>query len=272
MIFDRRDICFSRKEMAYGKKKGYKRPYRKSKKLSNYNIATKTSARAQSKQIYALKKRVNQIYRLTRPETQIQVRQAQSISQTASAINVAQFLTTSSNYDKSIVPSVFLASTTDAMTGSAPVNNWVRSHSFSLYGNWQYSTVDPANSPLTLRLVIVQQKKTRGDAITADDIFQSTSAFTRTFGPLQDGITATVRVLSDKRYNLNFQRPNINIKTNLRYLYNFRRDTSSGSGSGSSSDNSVAGTIYVFYAIYGPLATLPTNTLNLGYKLAWSDS
>lgn len=257
--------------MVYRRYQPKRRTTSKRKTLSGYSIATKTSARAQSKQIYALKKRVNQIYRLTKPETQIQVRQATAITQTSSTVNSANFPQSGSSTNAAITPSVFFATTGNETTGAEPVNNWVRSHSLSIFGNWQYDTVDSANAPLTLRLVIVQQKKTRQNQLAANDIFQGDSSFTQTFGPLQDGITATCRVLSDKRYNLNFQRPNINIKTSLRYLYNFRRDTSSTLG-GTSSDGSPAGSIYVFYSIYGSVTELPTNTLQIGYKLAWSDN
>lgn len=270
--------------MAYGKKKGYKRPYRKSRKLSNYNIATKTSARAQSKQIYALKKRVNQIYRLTKPETQIQTRSSVSpLSLTGVTAGGYSFVQdSSSNTSYNVVPSVFWATAPSSTGGtSEPVNNWVRSYSFTLYGNWQYNTVDSANTPLTLRIVILQTKKTRSDSITADDVFTNSDStagprFSAVYGPLQDGITATGRVLSDKRYNLNFQRPNVSIKTALRYLYNFRRDTAAATSSGGS-EGVPAGSINVFYALYGigpsgATTTLSTSTLNLMYKLAWSDN
>lgn len=263
--------------MAYGKK-SYKRKYRKSKKLSNYNIATKTSARAQSKQIYALKKRVNQIYRLTKPEVQIQTRSSiQPISLTQRTSASYTFIQESqANVTLNVVPSVFWSTSPSSIGGTSEiVNNWVKSHSFTLYGNWQYGTVASDNTPLTLRIVILQTKKTRASSITSEDVFTNTensagANFSAVFGPLQDGITATCRVLSDKRYNLNFQRPNINIKTPLRYLYNFRRDTASSSSAGGS-EGIPAGAINVFYALYGN-GELSTSTLNLMYKLAWSDS
>ena len=53
--------------MAYFRKRNYR--YRVAKKpLSNYNIATKTGRKSQAKQIYYLKKRINKIQRLTKPE------------------------------------------------------------------------------------------------------------------------------------------------------------------------------------------------------------
>lgn len=68
-----------------------KRSTRKRSTLSNYRIATKTNAKAQSRQIYMLKKRVSRIYRLTRPELRVQTRAATAISLTSNASDSVTF-------------------------------------------------------------------------------------------------------------------------------------------------------------------------------------
>ena len=237
MFLDTRIICFSRKEMAY-KKRSYKKSYRK-RKLSNYNIATKTSAKAQSRQIYALKKRINYIQRMTKPETKIQQRVATDLSLTAASRSMISFplLSSAENY---ICPSVLAANTVSDTSASGypssssnPAeslvgpNRFARARSIVFYGNWQYGAITATNTPLTLRIVIIQTKTTRATELVSDDIFTSGNSasnnFAAVYGPLQAGLARSCKVLSDKRYQLNYQRPNVSIQTRLRYLLNFYR-------------------------------------------------
>lgn len=267
--------------MAY-KKRSYRKSYRK-RKLSNYNIATKTSAKAQSKQIYALKKRINYVYRLTKPEIQIQQRVAGNISLTALASGVIGFpLVGTSSSTGIIYPSVLEANTASqnsATTGDTAAigpNRFARARSIVFYGNWQYGTIGATNTPLTLRIVIIQTKTTRDMLVNAQDVFtagnDSTNYFAAVYGPLQSGLARTCKVLSDKRYQLNYQRPNVSIQTRLRYLLNFYRDRSTDESGASSSDSIPKGSIQVLYALYSPAATLSSSTLSFMYKLAYTDN
>lgn len=132
---------------------------------------------------------------------------------------------------------------------------------------------------MTLRVVIVQQRTTRSEAINVEDIFSTFGSlsdhaanyFNAVFGPLQMGLARTCKVLSDKRYVLSYQRPAVNMRTNIKYLTNYYRDTASAS-SNTGSDSYSKGTIYVFYACYGQgLAENPA-TMNFSYKLAFIDN
>lgn len=267
--------------MAY-KKRSYRKHYGK-RKLSNYNIAMKTSAKAQSRQIYALKKRINYVYRLTKPEIQIQQRVATDITLTALAQAVMGFpLVGTSTSNAIIYPSVLDANTAsqnNAASGDTAAigpNRFARARSIVFYGNWQYGTVAEANTPLTLRIVIIQTKTTRDQLIGADDVFTAGNSgsnyFAAVYGPLQSGLARTCKVLSDKRYQLNYQRPNVSIQTRLRYLSNFYRDRSTNQAGDSSSDYIPKGAIQVLYALYSPAATLSSSTLSFMYKLAYTDS
>lgn len=262
--------------MAY-KKRSYRKTYRK-RKLSNYNIATKTSAKAQSKQIYALKKRINYIQRLTKPEIVIQQREATPRNITAAIderMTFPQLIGETTTSNPEIYPvALNTVSSTASTTGEKP-NQFARAHSITFYGNWQYSTIGATNTPLTMRVVIAQTKLTRGARLDTDDIFTSgntaSSRFAAVYGPLQNGLSRTCKVLSDKRYQLNYQRPNVSIQTRLRYLSNFYRDNNNDDG-GETSEIYPKGSIYVFYAIYTPASTVSASTFNLMYKLAYTDA
>lgn len=251
---------------------------RKRSTLSNYKIATRTSAKAQSRQIYALKKRMNTIYRMTKPEIRIQQRNSPAYTLNANTVAGVTFLTTGSTNSFDIVPR--LGTVSSSVINSNPINNFARLRGFNLYGHLEYSTLSATAQPITVRLVIVQTRTTRAEALNANDIFSTAGSdsnhFNAVFGPLQLGLARTCRVLSDKRYVLSYQRPAINMRTNLRRLLSFYRDTanfaSTSASSGSESESIAKGTIYVFYACYGNGYTDNPATMNFTYKLAFIDN
>lgn len=236
---------------------------RKRSTLSNFKIATRTSAKAQSRQIYALKKRVNRIYRMNKPEVRLQERVATGVTLSSTDPGVVTFPTYSGSSSTGIIP--FLGTRTLVEQGNAPVNNFARLRSFNLYGNLEYATLTTTSQPVTLRLVIIQTKNTRAQAFTAADVFSdgANPSFQRVYGPLQYGLARIGKVLSDKRYILSYQRPSVTIRTNLRYLVNFLRTETA--------ETIDKGTIYVFYAVTGSGET-NSATLNLSYKLAFIDN
>lgn len=244
--------------------------------LSNYKIATKTSARAQARQIYALARRISAIQRRTRPEIVTIQRTASAVNFETSAGN-ARWLdgsqgTLSTSF---VVPP--LGPNTDSSYGSAttPVpNNFARLLSFTLYGDLRYNAYVNTNIPFTLRIVVIQTLSTRSDNLSETDIFtgnntNSSSDFAMVYGPLQTGLARTAKVLSDKRYTLSYQQPSVTIKTRLRYLLNYYRDTTSSTTG--SSENTAKGAIYVFYATYTTSREV-VPTLSLMCKLAYSDA
>lgn len=251
--------------------------------LSNYKIATKTSARAQARQIYALKRQIQRIQSRTKPETVVIQRTAQDISPGDNSVmyGTVQWFTqttTASGVVPGLAPQLGPSvNTTAGDTGSSAgvPNNFARLLSFTLYGDFRYEEYVDTNNPFTLRIVIVQSKTTRNSVIGPNDVFTSSntgaSAFAQVFGPLQCGLSRTARVLSDKRYTLSYQRPTVTIKTRLRYLSSFYRDSASAESGASSSDALGKGTIYVLYAFYASHFTVFPE-LHLMCKLAYSDA
>ena len=202
--------------MAYFRKR-YNRYRRGKKYLSNYNIATKTGAKSQAKQIYYLKKRVNRIQRLTKPEI-VTIQRNSSKINLLSSQGVVEWiggLPINEMTYKYIEPNLGPSSTNVIGTDQSPVpNNFARLLNFKLYGNMQYTGVTSSSVPVNLRVVIVQTRSAR-DQLNQNDIFTSNSTqidnFSAVFGPLQTGLARTCKVLSDKRYCLSFQKPSVNI-------------------------------------------------------------
>lgn len=253
------------------RKSGAKRTAKRSRAMTNYAIATRTSAKAQSRQIYYLKRRINYIQRRTKPEV---ITVQQTMQQIALAITTTGNIVWNTNTTDVSSQFAFpylgtINSMSDGSPTSNPPNNFARLLSFNLYGNLQYASLAANSIPLTLRIVIVQTRATRGTGLSIADVFTQGNAFNMTYGPLQTGLARTCKVLSDKRYQLSYQRPNITIKTSLKYLLPYYRDETGTTGT--ISENVPKGAIYVFYAVH-TRADSSTANLNLMYKLAYTDA
>lgn len=251
------------------------------KTLSNYRIATRTSARSQSKQIYALKKRINVIQKRTKPEILITRRTATTIvsegdlESTLGSLQFAYGSGSVANFQPQL-PSITTES--NAGTGVVSPNRFARLLSFKLSGSINYAdTPLETNTPYVLRIVIIQSRTTRSANINASDVFLDTNPV---FNSLQSGLARTAKVLSDRRYYLSYQRPAIRVHTTLKYLTNFYNDTTSNESSNTSSEPVPKGSIFVVYA-YRPMlsftqleGTEPTGNLNIELegKLAYTDA
>lgn len=268
--------------MAYRRYARRGRGYSRTRKtLSNYRIATRTGAKAQSRQIYALKKRINYIQRRTKPEIMITRRTATPILSDASIDSVTgalQFAYGSGSVVSFQPQLPDITTELNAGTGVVSPNRFARLLSFKLTGSMNYAyTPQITATPYVLRVVILQSRQTRANAINATDVFLDTNPV---FNALQTGLARTARVLSDRRYYLSFQRPVISIKTTLKRLTNFYNDTTTSTSSSSSSEPVPKGSIFVVYAYRPMLAptlpegTTPTGTLNVIFegKLAYTDA
>lgn len=260
--------------MAYFRKRYYRRRYAK-KPLSNYNIATRTGAKSQAKQIFYLKKRINKIQRLTKPEI-ITIQRNSSKIDLVSSQGTINWVSSDSATTGIIQPNLGpIVNNVIGDTTSAVPNNFARLNSLRILGNMQFTGITSSSPPVNLRLVIVQIRSSRQTTLSASDIFTSGSSgsdnFSAVFGPLQTGLARTCKVLSDKKYCLSYQRPSVNIRTSLKYLKNFYRDANSSSSGEASSEPIYKGSIYVFYAIYSP-TTPSVGSLDLMFKLAYTDA
>lgn len=263
----------------------YRRYYRgrrtsRRRTLSNYRIATRTGARAQAKQIYALKKRINYIQKRTKPEIVITRRTATPLA--SNGRNEPMGGVINFNYGEEtkgyFLPQLpGITTELNAAVGTEPPNRFARLLSFKLTGNLNYTATPTVSAtPYVLRLIIIQTRTTRAEAIGASDVISESNAV---FGPLQTGAARTARILSDRRYYLSYQRPVISIRTSLKRLTNYYTDTTRSTGASTSSEDIAKGTITVVY-VYRPMLNAadseltPTGLLNLQLegKLAYTDA
>lgn len=266
----------------------YRRAGRRSSRrtLSNYRIATRTGAKAQSRQIYALKRRINVIQKRTKPEILITRRTVTPITSEGSIQSVTGIMNFA--YGGGSVPTFQpqLPAITTELNGGAGVaspNRFARLLSFKLTGSINYAdTPLTTNTPYVIRIIIIQTRQTRGTLVGANDIFSDTNPV---FNSLQSGVARTCNILSDRRYYLSYQRPVIAVRTTLRRLTNYYTDSTSasapsGDSSSTSSEPVPKGVIQIVYA-YRPMLTpntpegvTPTGNLNmvLEGKLAYTDA
>nr|WDW25913.1 MAG: putative capsid protein [Canine stool-associated circular virus] len=243
------------------------RRYRKRRTLSNYNVATRTSARSQAKQIYALNRKVNYIQRMTKPEIKL-------------------FRTENINYTTTS------ASTPSYIACFRPfANNWTidgsfcRLHDMTLYATIQTKPVAQGQTfidaaPISVRFVMVQTRASRGDFINFDDVFYNSTiesnenqmitanqGLTNISAPFADGFARIGKVYYDRTYKVNNDNPLKVVKMKYKRLLNYYKPD----------DEPVAkGDINVFTIIYCPTMTpttaIPSYSVNLSSKIAYTDS
>lgn len=113
----------------------YKRRYRKrSRTLNKTNVAMKTSAKSQARQIMALNRKISYVYRQTKPETSITQYTARDVEYAQGTVNtgwtgVIEWVTNTagSAYADGILPPLGTVVYNTATTGTnSPPNNFCR--------------------------------------------------------------------------------------------------------------------------------------------------
>lgn len=235
--------------------------------LSSYSIATRTSAKAQSRQIYALRRRMTRIQRLTKPEIKIAPLVNGALATDEGTIptgytNVRVFL-------GQTLSNIVSESTNNPGAGVAVLDGrFARLQSITLKGIVTYRTsvitgegdyppeyADLQRSMAMMRVVILQLKSTRSNGLPApSDVWSYTIAGSdqvegTTYltplalmrGPLRLGLGRIAKVLSDKTYMLSDTRQAVNIKTKLRYLKSWYR---------SQTEDIAKGTVAMYVMMY----------------------
>lgn len=244
--------------MPYYARKRSRKGYRKgSARLSSYAIATRTGARAQSRQIYALTRKIRRIERQTRPEFKVFYVNggAQTPSFTSGTGYVYSLTGTSPNID----------------------GNFARYISATTYFSAVYGSIANTNNPICFRVVGVQTKSTRSDNVAPNDVFNGLTISNTTFngafsgdeaqnafnGPLKEGLARTAKVLFDRKFYLSFQRPNISSKIKCRRLMNYYN-------SPGTQESMAKGSINVYVLCYAIGQT--GYTFDANFKLVYTDS
>lgn len=245
----------------YRGRKAYSR-YQRRRTLSNQSIYTRISARAQSRQIVALKNRVNAISRSLRPETLIW--NFNSVSDTFSNDSTA---TTYKMYQVSPVPSATDFVGTDVHLLSLNLN-----FSIEYSDNYQKVAAEDHQRTCSIRFILLQMKSGRSDEPFISEVLDHSGVGPgyelNTVKPLRDGVTSNFDVVSDWRYAISNERPIILRRLFFRRLKNIRWEPTSDF-------TYPAGTLILFVVTSGLHWDSTYNQqikLSLGAKIAYNDN
>lgn len=233
---------------------------RRTARLSKYNTYRHRSSAAQASQIYNLARRVNHIQRLNKPEIKL------------AHYNVNDNLT----FTDQISQSVYKLLTSGTSDLSAVIDGkFARLNSMTLTMSFRYDdssyvvtteTTQRLPQPIYLRLLIVQTKASRQSNIDSNELFDATNGFTRTRGPLADGSARIVKILSDKKLMINFNRQTVNRVIRFKYLRNYYKPTTEGLAKGD---------VLLFLQCWNPLNVNDSSTnviLTFNAKTAYTDA
>ena len=194
-----------------------KRFYRRAKPLSKANIFSRKSASSQARQINALRKRINTVYKRTRPETQ-----RYQVSDSVTFKN-----DTFADTYKINRPAAGIVSN---MTG-----NWANLYGTNIRILMEYSDnyqVDAAvdhQRTCSYRFIVWQTVKTGGSQQNIGDVLLQSGSGTdyelQTIRPLKNGVTANARILCDRTYTISYAEPSRRHTINLRKLWNMHKES-----------------------------------------------
>lgn len=198
-------------------RRGAKFYKRKTANLSRYNTYKNRSSAAQANQIYNLARRINRIQRLNKPEIKL------------AHANFVEDLT----FEDSIAQNTYSLLQNGSTAFASLINGkFARLNSLTLTMSFRYDNAALTEIPETgysqrlpqpiyLRMLFVQFKASRQSNPDYADLFDTTNGFTRTRGPLRDGAARVVKILSDKKFMVNFNHQTINRVIRFNYLRNF---------------------------------------------------
>lgn len=274
--------------MAYGKRRStYRRSGRRgARTLSTRRIFNNKSARSQAKQIHALRRRINRVYRATKPEVKI-LEQGEY-----NAVQLLPGPTGLTAFQETFLRPV-LGTGDNERTG-----NVINLKAATIFLSAKYSATTHSSSTIPmynltngaigagLRVIAVQTKVARSTApslqsILHNAISDSASGIYSMANlkiPFEDGITTSYHVLMDRVYQFTNNRPIISKRINIRpVMKTYRWDPPMGSAD--IEYPIPAGAIFVFFIQGGlessgsDLTTADYTAISMSYtmKLAYTD-
>lgn len=232
-------------------------------KLSKYNTYRNRSSAAQASQIYSLARRINRIQKLNKPEIKLV------------HSNQSDTLTFTDQLSQNVYPLLLNGATSffDVIDGK-----FARLNSLRLTMSYRYedaTLVDISNDgktsqrlpqPVYLRMVFVQFKASRHSDVDYSDLFDTTTNFTRVRGPLADGSARVVKILSDKKFMINYNRQTINKVIKFKYLRNYYKPQD---------ETYAKGDVRLYIQAWNPNASSDASTnviLTFNVKVAYTDA
>lgn len=229
MVYGRRYTRRYNRRTGVYKRKGY----------SMYKLYKNRSSAAQSRQIYGLNKKLERIQRLTKPEINIAPLVSRSLS---SNLGIPVFSGSNVKYFDPVQLTNLISADATAQGGYARLEGrFARIQNITIKGTFSYlnavDVTDVQRQPAYARIVIFQTKTTRGDQLTVNDVFTTSTTgtvsdstgsegsllgnYSLMRAPLALGLARKAKVISDKLYMISDTKQAIMIKTKLKYVRNW---------------------------------------------------
>ena len=194
--------------MPYGRtyryRRSYRRNYKKGKTLRKSNIFSNRSAKSQSYQIAALNRKVNRVYRTTKPEYKV--------------VGITGAHHTSFYSSEATSPHIYVNYFDGPNAGTADyqrIGDKINSIAYHFYGTFEYHNTstsgyhnsESAGAPM--RVIILQRKveSTPESAVNLSDVLAITASSgdaysCQVMSPFRDGVTEKYNILCDRKFTL----------------------------------------------------------------------
>lgn len=183
---------------------------RKKVKFSKFNLYTHKSAKSQAKQIYALSKKVNSVYRMTKPDVDTltwQINPSATINfGTTSVVNYAQAMLS------------LLDATMLSTIGSNLDFIFVKSLKFNFL--YRYNSLSGTSQPIYIRLTFLKLRTGASAFPSINGLYSSISdPYVRVKGPLRDGLYDTgYKIVGDYKLKITNERPNLDFSCKFKNI------------------------------------------------------
>lgn len=191
---------------SYKSKKSYrkgKKGYKKG-KLSKFNLYTHKSAKSQASQIYSLSKKVDSVYKMTRPDIDtITKTLTPSTSLTFNGSSVVNYLLAS-------IPIV--DNTTLSSLGSNLDYINIRNIKFNFL--YRFNNLQDTSQPIYIRLTFIKLRVGASSFPAASTVFSEQSdPYIKVRGPLHMGLYDTgYKIMGDYKFKITKDKPNLDFK------------------------------------------------------------
>lgn len=190
------------------KRRVYKKRGSKKTKFSKLNLYTHKGAKSQARQIYALSKKVNSVYRMTKPD----------IDTGTYVINPSASIVFTNN----TVVNYLLASM--PIIDNNTLNNLGQNLDFIYIRNvkfqflYRFNAEDSTTQPVYIRLTFLKLKQGQTAFPTATNIFNAQAdPYIKVRGPLRDGLFDTgYKIVGDYKLKITKDKPNLDFKINFK--------------------------------------------------------
>lgn len=192
----------------YSKKYAKKGKSSKRTKFTKLNLYSHKSAKSQAKQIYDLSKKVNSIYKTTKPDTDTitgSITPSASINfGTTSVVNY--LMSTGIILDNSLFSSI----------GSNIDMVYIKDIKFNFL--YRLNSLSGTSQPIYLRLTFLKLRTTSSTMPPASTIYNdNTDPYIRVRGPLKAGLyDSGYKVIGDYKYKITNENPNWDFKTSFK--------------------------------------------------------